>query len=108
VKARATETVGKGDLPMSRLRELYAEKAAPAWSCLVATLNDPILIAVVLVFVIGLFVAAGRHRWNEWYVATHPDGIERSGQFVVGSREDAELQARSAINAWLRSHRAHC
>ena len=81
------------------LRELYAQKAAPAWSCLVATLNDPALIAAVLICLIGLLVTAGRMRWNEWYVATHPYGIERSGQVVAGSREDAELQARSMIDA---------
>ena len=78
---------------MSRLREPYAEKAATAWSWLVATLNDPILIAVVLFCRIVLLVPAGRMRWNEWYVATHPHGVETSGQVVAGSREDAELQA---------------
>lgn len=71
---------------MSRLRELYAQKAAPAWSYLVATLNDPILIAVVLFCLLGLVVTAGRLRWNEWYVATHPNGVESSGQVVAGSR----------------------
>ena len=65
---------------MSRLRELYAEKAASAWSCLVATLNDPNLIAAVLFCLIGLVLTAAGHRWNEWYVATHPDGVERPGQ----------------------------
>ena len=48
---------------MSRLRELYAEKAAPAWSWLVATLNDPYLIAVVLFCLfclISLLLDAGR------------------------------------------------
>ena len=77
---------------MSRLRQLYAEKGAPAWSALVATLNDTVLIAVVLFCLIILVVSAGRLRWNEWYVATHPYGIERSGQVVAGSRERAELQ----------------
>jgi hypothetical protein len=76
------------------LRELYAQKAAPAWSSLVGTLNDPNLIAAVLFCLIALLVTAGRVRWNEWYVATHPDGIERPGQVVAGPREDAELQAR--------------
>ena len=33
---------------MSRLRELYAEKAAPAWSWLVETLNDPTFFATHL------------------------------------------------------------
>jgi hypothetical protein len=89
---------------MSRLRNLYAEKAAPAWSCLVATLNDAILIAVVLFCLIGLVVTAGRQRWNEWYVATHPDGFETPGQVIAGSREEAELQAR--LDAWLRRHSA--
>jgi hypothetical protein len=72
---------------MSRLRELYAQKADSAWSSLVATLNDPILIAVVLFCLIALLVTAGRLRWNEWYVATHPDGVETPGQVVAGSRE---------------------
>jgi hypothetical protein len=43
---------------MARLRELYAAKAAPAWSWLVATLNDTNLIAVVLFCLIGLLVTA--------------------------------------------------
>ena len=77
---------------MSRLREPYAEKAATAWSWLVATLNDPVLIAVVLFCLIILVVSASRLRWNEWYVATHIDGIQRPGQVVAGSRERAELQ----------------
>ena len=81
------------------LRELYAQKAAPAWSCLVATLNDYALIAAVLICLIGLLVPAGRMRWNEWYVATHIDGIQRPGQVVAGSRGDAGLQARSMIDA---------
>jgi hypothetical protein len=78
---------------MSRLRQLYAEKGAPAWSWLVATLNDPGLIAVVLFCLIILVVSASRLRWNEWYFATHPVGVERPGQVVAGSRERAELQA---------------
>ena len=63
--------------------------SASAWSWLVETLNDPYLIAVVLFCLIGLLVVAGRLRWNEWYVATHPDAVERAGQVVAGSREDA-------------------
>ena len=62
---------------MSRLRELYAEKAAPVWSLLVETLNDPNLIAVVLFCLICLVLIAGRLRWNEWYAAFHPDGAEK-------------------------------
>ena len=57
---------------MSRLRELYAEKTASAWSSLVDTLNDPNLIAVVLFCLICLVAIAGRLRWNEWYAAFHP------------------------------------
>ena len=88
---------------MSRLRQLY-EQGAPAWSGLVATLNDPGLIAVVLFCLITLVVSAGRLRWNEWYFATHPVGVERPGQVVAGSRERAELQAR--LGAWPHSHSA--
>jgi len=33
---------------MSKVHQLYAQKAAPTWSELVATLNDPYLIAIVL------------------------------------------------------------
>ena len=87
---------------MATLHELYPQKAAPARSRLVATLNDPYLVAAVLLCLITLLVPAGRLRWNEWYVATHPDAVERAGQVVAGSREDAELQAR--LDAWLRRH----
>ena len=69
---------------MSRLRELYAEKAAPVWSWLVETLNDPNLIAVVLFCLICLVVIAGRQRWNEWYVAFHPDGVVSAPTGKVG------------------------
>ena len=79
---------------MSKFRQLYTEKGAAAWSSLVATLNDPGLIAVVLFCLIILVVSTGRVRWNELYFATHPVGVERPGQIVAGSRERAELQAR--------------
>jgi hypothetical protein len=49
---------------MSRLRELYTQKEARAWSGLVATLNDPNLIAVVLFCLIALLVTAGGLRWE--------------------------------------------
>jgi hypothetical protein len=81
---------------MFGLRELYAQKAAPAWSWLAATLNDPNLIAGVLCCLIGLLVTAGRLRWNERYVATNPYGIETPGQAVAGSREDADGSAGTA------------
>jgi hypothetical protein len=76
---------------MFRLCELYAQKAALAWSWLVATLNDPNLIAIALFCLIILVVTGGRLRWNEWYVATHPDGVE-TGQVVSGSRENTVLR----------------
>jgi hypothetical protein len=41
---------------------------------------------------------------QEWYVAIHPNGVELPGKVVVGSREEAELQAHSMINYWLRKH----
>jgi len=79
------------------LRDLPAQKTTPARSGLVATLNDPYLIAVVLFCLICLVVIAGRLRWNEWYVATHAAAVETPGQVIAGSREDAELQARSTF-----------
>ena len=51
---------------MSKLHQLYAQKAAPTWSELAATLNDPYLIylfAVVLFCLfclISLLLTAGR------------------------------------------------
>jgi hypothetical protein len=33
---------------MSKVHEMYAQKASPTWSGLVARLNDPYLLAVVL------------------------------------------------------------
>jgi hypothetical protein len=85
--------------PMFRLRELYAQKAALAWSWLVATLNDPNLIAVVLFCLISFLVTGGRLRWNEWYVATYPDGVERPGQVVAGSLENAVLRLTWTVPA---------
>jgi hypothetical protein len=41
---------------------------------------------------------------QEWYIAIHPNGVELPGKVVVGSREEAELQAHSMINDWLRKH----
>jgi len=41
---------------------------------------------------------------QEWYVAIHPDGVERFGKVVAGSREEAELQALSIIFLSLASH----
>jgi hypothetical protein len=38
--AKARASVGKEDLPMSKLHQLYAQKAAPTWSGSV-TLDDP-------------------------------------------------------------------
>ena len=43
-----------------------------------------------------------RIQREEWYVAIHPDGAELPGKVVAGSREDAELQVQSMIDAWLR------
>ena len=66
---------------MSSLHKLYAEKGVPAWSWLVATLNDPNVIAVVLFCLIALLVTAGGLHY-ESYVATHTGGVEGPGQVV--------------------------
>jgi len=39
-----------------------------------------------------------------WYVAIYPDGVELPGKVVIGSRREAELQAHSMIDDWLRKH----
>ena len=41
---------------------------------------------------------------NEWYVAIHPDGIELPGKVVVGSRDEAVLEANFMIKDWVRRH----
>jgi len=50
---------------MSKVHQLYAQKAAPTWSALVARLNDPYLIAVALLCLfclISLLLTASRLR----------------------------------------------
>jgi hypothetical protein len=41
---------------------------------------------------------------DQWSVAIHPAGVEMKGRVVIGSRSDAELQARAMINDWLKKH----
>jgi hypothetical protein len=50
------------------------------------------------------YTVRARIERGEWYVAIYPDGIELPGKVVVGSREEAELQAHSMIDDWLRRH----
>ncbi len=38
---------------------------------------------------------------DQWSVAIHPAGVEMKGRIVIGSRSDAELQARVLIDSWL-------
>jgi hypothetical protein len=45
--------------------------------------------------------AMRRGVWH-WYVAIHPAGVEMAGRLVIGSRSDAELQARAMISGWLK------
>ena len=46
-------------------------------------------------------VRAGIER-NEWAVFIHPAGIEGARRVVTGSRERAELLARSMIDRWYK------
>ena len=39
---------------------------------------------------------------EQWSVAIHPMGVEMKGRIVIGSRGEAELQARTMINSWLK------
>jgi hypothetical protein len=41
---------------------------------------------------------------EQWSVAIHPTGVEMKGRVVIGSRSDAERQARAMINDWLKKH----
>ena len=72
---------------MSSLHQVYAQKAAPTRSGLVAKLNDPYLIAVVLFCLfclISLLLTASRLGGNESHVATHPDGVVSAPTGKVG------------------------
>jgi hypothetical protein len=72
---------------MSRLHQLYVQKAAPTQSGLVAKLNDPYLIAVALFCLfclISLLLTASSLGGNESYVATHPDGVVSAPTGKVG------------------------
>ena len=40
---------------------------------------------------------------DQWSVAIHPAGVEMKGRVVIGSRSDAELQARALIDSWLNN-----
>ena len=42
---------------------------------------------------------------DQWSVAIHPTGVEMKGRVVIGSRSDAELQARVLIDSWLTEQR---
>jgi hypothetical protein len=42
---------------------------------------------------------------DQWSVAIHPAGVEMKGRVVIGSRSDAELQARALIDSWLTKPR---
>ena len=65
---------------MSSLHQLYAQKAVPTPSELVAKLNDPYLAYLIAVglfclfCLISLLLTASRLGGNESYVAAHPDG----------------------------------
>jgi hypothetical protein len=50
------------------------------------------------------YTVRARIERGEWYVAIYPDGVELSGRVIVGPREEAELQAHSIIDDWLRRH----
>jgi hypothetical protein len=66
---------------MSILHQVYAQKAAPTRSELVAKLNDPYLAYLIAVglfclfCLISLLLTASRLGGNESYAATHHDGV---------------------------------
>jgi hypothetical protein len=50
------------------------------------------------------YTTRSRIEREQWHVAIHPAGLEMKGRVVIGSRSDAELQARAMINDWLKKH----
>jgi len=63
-----------------------------------------VLSGFILRILVSIFAVMSKPPSSEWYVAIHPDGVERPGRVITGSRDDAELQAQSMIDAWLRRH----
>jgi hypothetical protein len=43
---------------------------------------------------------------SAWSVTIHPGGIESAVKRVYGTREDAEAEAHSMIDRWLKEQRA--
>ena len=50
------------------------------------------------------YTIRARLEREQWSVAIHPAGVEMKGRVVIGSREQAELEARTLINDWLKRH----
>jgi hypothetical protein len=50
------------------------------------------------------YTLRARIEREQWHVAIYPAGVEMKGTVVLGSREEAELQARAMINDWLKRH----
>jgi hypothetical protein len=50
------------------------------------------------------YTLRARIERDRWSIAIHPAGIEMKERVVIGSRRDAELQARGMINRWLKKH----
>ena len=48
------------------------------------------------------YTIRARIQRDQWSVAIHPAGVEMKGRVVIGSRRDAELQARAMIDSWLK------
>ena len=51
------------------------------------------------------YTIRARIEREQWSVAIHPTGVEMKGRVVIGSRSDAELQARALIDSWLKEPR---
>jgi hypothetical protein len=53
------------------------------------------------------YTVRARIERDEWAVSIYPADIETPGRFVTGSREDAELVARSMIDRWYQARGAN-
>jgi hypothetical protein len=53
------------------------------------------------------YTVRARIERGEWTVSIHPAGVESPRRVFTGTREDAELLARSMIDKWYQSRAAH-
>ncbi len=53
------------------------------------------------------YTIRARVERGQWHVAIYPDGVESDGRVFLGTRKEAEAQARSMITKWLDKRSAN-